>query len=285
MDATRLKHYAHLMRLDKPVGVFLLLWPVLWSLWIAAEGPPRLDVLVVFTLGVFLMRSAGCVINDYADRDIDPQVTRTQSRPLAVRAVAPREALALFAALSLAAFALVLLMPPVVILMSVPALALAVSYPWIKRLHYMPQAHLGLAFSWGVLMAWVAQTGDWPTATPWLLFGAGVSLVLAYDTIYALADYDSDVRAGVKSSAILFGRHCEKWIAAFQLATLAQLAVVGRLESLGVWYGGALVAAFALFVRQLRLIRRREPAACLQAFRNNATVGGLVFTALLIEYF
>ena len=277
--------YARLTRLHNPVGIWLLLWPVLWSLWLAAEGTPRPAVLFVFVAGVILMRSAGCAINDFADRDIDPLVARTKTRPLAAREIKPAEALAVFAALSLVAFALVLtLQNTAVILMSVPGLLLAATYPLMKRFFHLPQAYLGIAFSWGIPMAWIAQTGEWPSHAAWLLFCASVFFTLAYDTIYAIADYADDQRANIKSSAILFGSYAQTFVGFFQLTTVALLLFVGYLKDLGLWYHLGVVVAFALFAHQHLHIKERDPRACIAAFKNNAWVGGVIFVALLIEY-
>ena len=280
----RLLNYIRLMRLNNPVGIWLLLWPVLWALWLAAEGVPRLLVLLVFVLGTVLMRSAGCVINDYADRDLDPNVERTKDRPLATRSIEAWEALVLFAVLSLTAFALVLLMSPIVILMSIPGVILAITYPWMKRLHSLPQAYLGLAFSWGILMAWVAQTDAWPTPTAWLLFGASVCLTLAYDTIYAMADSVYDERIGIKSSAVLFGRYDLVWVGFFQLSTIVLLLLVGTYANLGLWYCGGVVCALLLFAYQQWLLEGRDPVKCIAAFKNNAWVGFIIFAGLVLDY-
>ncbi|MGH8453028.1 MAG: 4-hydroxybenzoate octaprenyltransferase, partial [Nevskiales bacterium] len=218
----RLRQYALLMRLDKPVGIGLLLWPTLWALWIAGDGHPDPKVVMVFVLGVVLMRSAGCVINDYADRDFDPHVARTRDRPIAAGRVSPREALVLFVSLCLLAFALVLTQNRLTVLLSVPAALLAASYPFMKRWTYLPQAWLGLAFSWGIPMAFTALTGQIPVVA-WWLFAANVLWAIAYDTFYALVDIADDRRIGVKSSAILFGA----WVR--PITGLLQLAVLGCL--------------------------------------------------------
>jgi 4-hydroxybenzoate polyprenyltransferase len=276
----RLREYALLMRLDKPVGIGLLLWPTLWALWIAGEGRPDAKVLVVFVLGVVLMRSAGCVINDYADRGFDPHVARTKDRPIAAGRVSPREALVLFAVLCLTAFALVLTLDWLTVALSVPAALLAASYPFMKRWTHLPQAYLGVAFSWGIPMAFAAQTGDVP-ALAWGLFAANLLWAVAYDSFYALVDIADDRRIGVKSSAILFGRAVRPITALLQLAALACLVWVGlRSAQPPVFYAGLAVAAGFAFYQQW-LIRGLEPAACFRAFRNSNAFGAAIFLGLL----
>jgi 4-hydroxybenzoate polyprenyltransferase len=271
------------MRFDKPIGIFLLLWPTLWALWIAAEGVPDTLVLVVFVLGVVLMRSAGCVINDYADRDFDPHVQRTRARPLASGKVSPREALRLFAALCITAFVLVLLMNVLTIMLSFGAVALAASYPFMKRYTYLPQVHLGLAFGWAVPMAFAAQSGAVPQVA-WLLLIATVLWATAYDTMYAMVDRVDDLRIGVKSTAILFGTADRAIIAMLQLTLLVVLYLIGRkLEMTTVYYLGVGVAA-CLSVYQQYLIRGREPALCFRAFLNNNWFGAAVFTGIALHY-
>lgn len=280
---TRLVEYARLMRLDRPVGIWLLLWPTMWGLFAAADGqvPPRL--LAIFVLGTVLMRSAGCVINDWADRDFDPHVARTRDRPLAAGRVAPREALCLFAVLILVAFGLVLLTNLPTVLLSVPALLLAASYPFAKRFHSMPQAHLGLAFSWGIPMAWAAVHGqvDWPPAL--LLMAATLCWAIAYDTLYAIVDREDDLRIGVRSSAILFGRHALTAVGAFFAATLLLLAAFGWLQGLGAaWHAGLGLAALHA-VWQLRIAHRDGPAGAFRAFLSNRDFGAIVFAGLLAD--
>ncbi len=281
--ADRLRAYALLTRLDRPVGIYLLLWPTLWSLWLAGNGRPSQTVFVVFVLGVVLMRSAGCVINDYADRDLDAQVERTRGRPLAAGLVTPTEALALAGVLVLLAFLCVLLTNRLTILMSFAALALAATYPFMKRVHYLPQVHLGLAFGWAIPMAWTAQTGELPAPAAWLLYVANVCWSIAYDTMYALADRDDDLRVGIKSSAILFGRCDRALIGLFQALTLSLLATVGWMHGAGGWFYTGVAAAAALAVYQQRLIRHRAPAECLRAFANNAWLGLAVFAGLFVD--
>ncbi|MER2552127.1 MAG: 4-hydroxybenzoate octaprenyltransferase [Thauera sp.] len=278
----KLPHYARLMRIDKPIGTLLLLWPTLWALWIAAEGWPPLHILAIFVVGTFLMRSAGCVINDYADRDFDGHVERTRNRPLATGAVSPGEALALAAVLSAAAFVLVLPLNTLTILLSVPALLLAGSYPFTKRFFAIPQAYLGIAFGFGIPMAFAAVTGTVP-ATGWLMLLANIFWAVAYDTEYAMVDRPDDLRIGIKTSAITFGRHDVLAVMLCYAAAFALLAVVGMLAGLGfAWYLG-LVVACAIAGYHYTLIRARDRAACFKAFRHNNWVGGAIFAGLFID--
>ncbi len=279
----RLTQYWYLMRFHRPIGIFLLLWPALWALWIAGQGRPDGTVLIVFVLGVVLMRAAGCVINDYADRHFDPYVTRTRDRPIAAGRVTPKEALGLFGVLCLLAFWLVLQLNRLTIALAFVALFLAVSYPFMKRVTYLPQAYLGLAFGWAVPMAFAAQTGSIPAVAWWLLL-ATVLWALAYDTMYAMADLEDDLKIGVKSSAILFGRYCPWIVAAIQVALLAILVWVGRLTGLGGWYWLALLGVVGLLIYQQILIRTWDKAACLQAFLNNNWVGAVVFLGIALDY-
>lgn len=279
----RLYQYLLLMRLNRPIGIFLLLWPTLWALWIAGEGRPDPLVLTVFVLGVIVMRSAGCVINDYADRRIDPHVRRTADRPLAAGRVSPREALVLFAVLCLTAFGLVLLLNTLTVLLSVAAVALAASYPFAKRYTRLPQAHLGLAFAWAVPMAFAAETDAVP-ALAWLLFIASMLWTLAYDTEYAMVDRVDDLRIGVKSTAILFGDADRVIIAGIQTALLIVLLVVGNQARLGLFYYLGLIPALALVFYQQYLIKDRDPAKCFKAFLNNHWFGATVFAGILFHY-
>ncbi len=280
----RLRDYARLMRLDRPIGILLLLWPVLWALWIAAAGKPALPVFVVFVAGVVLMRSAGCVINDYADREFDPQVERTRNRPLAAGRVGPREALVLFVVLALSAFMLVLFMNRLTILLSFVGAALTASYPFMKRWTHLPQFYLGAAFGWGVPMVFAAQTGSVP-ADAWILFAATLSWAVAYDTAYAMVDRDDDVRIGVKSTAILFGRADRPMIALFHALTLALLAWAGARAGLGLTYYMGLLLAAGLAGWQQWLMRARARDGCFQAFLNNNRFGAVVFAGLALDYF
>lgn len=279
----RLRQYALLMRLHKPIGALLLLWPTLWALWIAAAGHPDPRVLVVFVLGVVLMRSAGCVINDYADRTIDPHVQRTRERPIAAGRVTPREALVLFAVLCVAAFLLVLLMNRLTILLSLIGALLAASYPFTKRYTQLPQVYLGAAFGWAVPMAFAAQSGAVP-GIAWLLFGANILWATAYDTMYAMVDREDDLRIGVKSTAILFGAADRGMIALLQVLLMACLIWAGLWAGLGPAYyvGLAVAGGFALY--QQYLIRDRRPERCFQAFLNNNWFGAAVFAGIAVDY-
>lgn len=274
----KLVDYLLLMRLHKPIGIWLLLWPTLWGLWFAADGVPPAKVLVIFVLGTVLMRSAGCVINDFADRAFDPHVERTKDRPVAAGRVAPDEALRLFVVLCLIAFAFVTQLNLKTVLLSLPAAVLAMSYPYAKRFHSMPQAHLGLAFSWGIPMAFAALGKPIPWALCLVLMLANVLWAIAYDTFYAMVDREDDLRVGVKSSAILFGRHDRVVTAALQLAVLALLAFVGR--GLGAPYFAGLGVAAALAAYQQWLIRGRDRERCFRAFLNNSWFGAAVFAGL-----
>lgn len=273
--------YLLLMRLNRPVGIWLLLWPTLWGLWFASGGVPPLKVLVIFVLGTVLMRSAGCVINDFADRGFDPHVARTRDRPIAAGRVTPGEALRLFVVLCLMAFGLVTQLNTATVLMAAPALVIAASYPFAKRWHAMPQAHLGLAFSWGIPMAFTAMGRPIPWDLCGLLILANVLWAIAYDTFYAMVDRADDLRIGVKSSAILFGRYDRLITAVLQLATLAVLAWAGR--SLGPAYALGLLVAAALAAYQQWLIRAREPALCFKAFLNNTWFGAAVSAGLALD--
>ncbi len=284
MGNQRLRQYALLMRLDRPIGILLLLWPTLWALWIAGAGHPDPLVVTVFVLGVVLMRSAGCVINDYADRHVDPHVARTKGRPIAAGKVAPREALWLFAALCLTAFVLVLLMNPLTILMSLGGVVLAAVYPFMKRYTHLPQVVLGMAFGWAVPMAFAAQTGAAPPLA-WLLFVATILWATAYDTMYAMVDRNDDLRIGVKSTAILFGEADRVLIALLQAMVLLTLALVGKQAGLGDIYYLSLGLAAGLAVYQLYLIRRRDGAGCFKAFLNNNWLGAVVFAGIALDYY
>jgi 4-hydroxybenzoate polyprenyltransferase len=280
---TRLLEYARLMRLDRPIGFWLLLWPVLWALWISGEGHPDERVFAIFVAGTFLMRAAGCVINDYADRGIDPHVRRTAQRPLARGTVAPAEAIVLFVVLASAALLLIVPLAPLTRLYALAGGAIAVIYPFLKRLFPLPQAWLGAAFAWSVPMAFAEQTGS-VTAVGWLLFGAVVLWTTVFDTMYAMVDRDDDLAVGVRSSAILFGQRDRLVVAVMQLASLMLLAVVGRMSGLDSWYWLGLAVAAMLALRQQWLIRDREPAACFRAFLNNNYFGIAVFAGVALDY-
>jgi 4-hydroxybenzoate polyprenyltransferase len=279
----RLKDYAELMRLNRPIGALLLLWPTLWAIWFAAQGRPNLKVLVVFIVGVWLMRSAGCVINDYADRDFDPHVERTRTRPIAVGRVAPREALMLFAVLCLAAFALVLTLNRLTILLAVVGAFLAASYPFLKRWTHLPQFYLGVAFGWGIPMAFAAQTNSVPPLG-WVLLAANICWAVAYDTAYAMADRPDDLRVGVKSTAILFGEYDRAMVGLFHVLTLALLVVAGVMAHRGVWYYGGLAVAGVIAAREQFLIRDRARENCFRAFLDNNRFGAAVFLGLVLDY-
>jgi 4-hydroxybenzoate polyprenyltransferase len=280
----KLQHYAHLVRLDRPIGIYLLLWPTLWALWIAAEGVPDFTILLVFIAGVVLMRSAGCAINDYADREVDPHVARTKTRPLAAGHITPHEALGVFAVLGLTAFALALLLNRLTIALSVVAVLLAATYPFMKRFHHLPQVHLGVAFAWAIPMAFTAVTGEMPPLVAWLLFLAAVLWTTAYDTMYAMCDREDDLKIGVKSTAILFGQHDRLAVGVLQVLTLLLLLWVGILSGFGIWYWLGLLVAAGLSVYQQWLIRHREPIPSLRAFLNNHWLGMAVFIGLAADY-
>jgi 4-hydroxybenzoate polyprenyltransferase len=278
----RARLYWRLMRMHKPIGAFLLLWPTLWSLWLAAEGMPRWDVLVIFVLGVFVMRSAGCVINDFADRKVDGEVKRTRDRPLVNGAVSSAEAIGLFLVLCLIAFGLVLLTNTLTIQLSVGGVLLAFCYPFMKRYTHLPQVVLGAAFAWSIPMAFAAQSGALGVEV-WLLYTAVVLWTVVYDTFYAMVDRDDDIRIGVKSTAILFGEQDRFMTGLLQALTLYALAMVGSRFELGVYYYASLGVAACLFVYQQYLIRFRERDACFRAFLNNNWVGCAVFGGILLD--
>jgi 4-hydroxybenzoate polyprenyltransferase len=279
----RLSLYGKLIRIDRPIGILLLLWPSLWALWIAGEGSPDWHLVVIFTLGVFLMRSAGCAINDYADRDFDGRVERTKQRPIAAGLIKPKEALWVFVVLCLTAFALVLLLDWKTIAMSFVAAFLAAAYPFMKRFTHLPQVVLGAAFGWAVPMAFMAQTGSVPPVA-WLLFFATVIWAVIYDTQYAMVDREDDLKIGVKSTAILFGQFDLLIISLLQAVMLGMLLVVGIwIEAKGAYLLG-LVAAMGLFMYQQRIIRSREPVACFRAFLNNNYFGMVIFIGLVLDY-
>jgi 4-hydroxybenzoate polyprenyltransferase len=281
---SRLDLYARLIRFEKPIGLYLLLWPTLWALAVAAEGSPDGWVLFVFVCGVFLMRSAGCAINDYADRDIDLHVARTRERPLTSGKIAPKEALAVFAVLGVIAFLLVLSLNRFTIQLSFVGIVLAASYPYMKRFHYLPQVHLGAAFGWAVPMAFAALTETVPKQG-WLLFVGALVWAVAYDTMYSMVDREDDLKLGVKSTAILFGDYDRGMIALFQLLFLLALVLVGiDLQFSGVYYLGLGVAALLLGYEQF-LIADRVPAHCFAAFLHNHWVGAVVFAGIMGHYY
>jgi 4-hydroxybenzoate polyprenyltransferase len=280
---SRLREYVRLMRLDRPIGIWLLLWPVLWALWISGAGHPDERLFVIFVLGTFVMRSAGCVMNDFADRDFDPHVRRTADRPLARQSVSTAEALALFAVLGLIALALVIPLNRPTQVLALIGGVLAVTYPFLKRFFSLPQAYLGLAFSWSVPMAFAAQTGELPLVA-WVLFLAGVLWTTAYDTMYAMVDREDDLVIGIRSSAILFGRADRLVIGVLQAGALAGLGLAGSLAGLGHWYWAGLAVAAAFAAYQQWLIRDRDPDACFRAFLNNNLFGLAVFAGIALDY-
>jgi len=281
--AARLWDYTQLMRLHRPIGTLLLLWPTLWALWFAAGGVPDTNLLLVFCVGVLLMRSAGCVINDYLDRGFDPYVARTRTRPIASGRVKPREALVLFALLCLVAFGLVLTLNRFTVALSFVAVFLAVSYPLFKRWTHLPQIYLGVAFGWGIPMAFAAQTDSLPPLAWWLL-AANISWVLAYDTAYAMADRADDLKIGVKSTAILFGDYDRLLIGLFHAGALALLAMVGFMTGRGMLYYSGLVIAAGIAVQQQFVIHDRDPQACFRVFLENNRFGAAVFIGLVLDY-
>jgi 4-hydroxybenzoate polyprenyltransferase len=278
-----LYQYALLMRLHRPIGIWLLMWPMLWALWIAGEGLPDQRLLVIFLLGALLMRSAGCIINDYADRDLDPFVKRTKDRPLAARRVSPNEALFLFAAVALVAVGLVVTLNPLAQLLAVAGAILAVTYPFMKRVFPLPQFYLGAAFGIAVPMAFAAQTGEVPRLG-WVLFLATLVWAGVYDTLYAMVDREDDAKLGIRSTAILFADADRFIIGVMQLMVLGALFLIGRDLEFGRWYWAGLAAGALLFVWQQWLIRKREPERCFQAFNNNHYFGMVVFIGILLHY-
>ncbi|MCK5716947.1 MAG: 4-hydroxybenzoate octaprenyltransferase [Thiomargarita sp.] len=280
----RLYQYILLMRLHRPIGIFLLLWPTLWALWIAGNGYPDVLVTTVFILGVIIMRSAGCVINDYADRDIDPLVSRTCERPLAAGRVSERETLILFIILCLFAFGLVLLLNILTIMLSVVGVLLAATYPFIKRYTHWPQVYLGVAFGWAIPMAYAAQTGYIDTVA-WGLFIINILWTVAYDTMYAMVDRDEDLVIGVKSTAVLFGNADKKIIMGLQITVLILLFVIGKVISLGHFYQLSILFATCLVIYQQWLIKDRVPKRCFQAFLNNHWFGATIFVGIVTDYY
>ena len=280
---TQLRNYAKLMRIDKPIGIWLLMWPTLWALWLAGKGHPDQWLFVVFVLGVFVMRSAGCVLNDYVDRKIDPYVERTRTRPIACGAVAPAEALVLFLALSLIAIGLATMLNRPARLLAIVAAGLTVAYPFIKRVVSIPQLVLGAAFGWAVPMAFAAQTGETPQLA-WLVFGAALVWAVIYDTFYAMVDREDDRKIGVKSTALLFGEVDLFVIAGLQLLMLVALTFVGLRAELGFWYFASVVGAAALMAYHQWLARDRQPAGCFAAFSHNHTIGLVIFVGIVLHY-
>ena len=275
--------YARLMRLDRPIGIWLLLWPTLWALWIASAGRPQQHIFLIFVLGVVIMRSAGCVINDFADRRIDLRVRRTRERPMATGEVKPPEALILFAGLMLIALGLVLNLNRLSQLLALVGAGLAIVYPFSKRFFAAPQFILGLAFGWGVPMAFAAQLGEVPRLG-WLTFLAAIIWATIYDTEYAMVDREDDRKLGVRSTALLFGEADRLILGVLQLMLLANLYLIGQSAGLGYWYLAGLAIAGILFLYQQYLIRERDPPRCFKAFLNNHPLGLAVFVGIALDY-
>jgi 4-hydroxybenzoate polyprenyltransferase len=281
--AKRLDAYERLIRLDKPIGALLLLWPTLWAVWLASDGRPAFDIVLIFVIGTFLMRSAGCAINDYADRDFDPHVERTRLRPLAAREIQPREALFVAAGFAAASFCLVLFLNRLALLLSFAGLAIAATYPFAKRFIALPQAYLGIAFGFGIPMAYAAVQGRLPAACGWLL-AANVFYAFAYDTEYAMVDREDDAKLGIRTSALTLGRWDVAAVMASYAAMLAVLAWVGVLLRLGWPYYAGLGCAGAMMVYHWFLIRGRSRAGCFKAFMHNNWVGGAIFLGIVLSY-
>ncbi|HMW17597.1 MAG TPA: 4-hydroxybenzoate octaprenyltransferase [Accumulibacter sp.] len=280
----KLNNYERLMRLDRPIGILLLLWPTWWALWLSARGLPDWRVWWIFTLGTVLMRSAGCVINDLADRKFDPHVERTRSRPLAAGTVSPREALGLF--FVLVGCAVIVVLPvgsPLLAGLCVVALFLAASYPFTKRFLAVPQAYLGVAFGFGIPMAYAAQLDTLPTVCWWLLL-ANVFWAIAYDTEYAMVDRADDLKIGIRTSAITFGRFDVGMVMLCYALTLIILALIGRHQGLGGWFYLSLLLAAAIAGYHYTLIRERQPARCFTAFRHNNWFGAVIFVGIAVDY-
>jgi len=277
----KIRLYSQLIRFEKPIGSYLLLWPTLWALAIAAEGQP--DHWILFVSGVFLMRSAGCAINDYADREIDMHIARTKDRPLTSGEISAKEALAVFAVFSLIAFALVLTLNRLTILLSVVGIVLAATYPFMKRYHYLPQVHLGAAFGWAIPMAFAAQLDAVPKEG-WLLYIANIIWSTAYDTMYGMADREDDLKVGVKSTAILFGEYDRLAVGFLQFLFILSLLLIGHeLGFTGFYYYALFVATLFLIYEQI-MINKREPGKCFQAFLHNHWVGAIVFAGIMGHY-
>lgn len=283
MIVDRLRQYWLLARFDKPIGILILLWPALWALWVASEGKPDMFVLFIICSGVVLMRAAGCVINDYADRDFDPHVERTRQRPIAAGRVSPKEAIVLFVSLCLTAFVLVLQLNVMTIMLSFVAAFLAASYPFMKRYTQLPQAYLGIAFGFAVPMSFSAQINSIP-AVAWVMYLAVMLWALVYDTMYAMVDKEDDLKIGVKSTAILFGNKEREIMAGLQLIIIALLVSIGQMKQLGGFYYTGVAIAFGLSVYQQKLIFNRNKVLCFKAFLNSNYFGLAVFIGLVLDY-
>ena len=279
----RLTLYLRLMRLDRPIGILLLLWPTLWAIWIASNGHPPYLILFIFVAGTVLMRSAGCVINDYADRDIDKHVKRTENRPITSGQVAPREALWLAAALAIAAFLLILPLNTLTLLLSIPAVLLAGSYPYTKRFLVIPQAYLGIAFGFGIPMAFAAIQGSVPAVAWWLLL-ANIFWCIAYDTEYAMVDRDDDIHLGIHSSALFFGKYDVIAVMICYAVALHILAFVGVALQLGLFYYAGLLLAAGIAIYHYALIHQRQRESCFKAFLHNNWFGAAVFAGIVVDY-
>lgn len=283
LSRERLQQYYLLMRMDRPIGTWLLLWPTLWAIWIAAQGRPSAHIVIIFALGVFIMRSAGCVINDFADRNIDKHIERTKHRPITSGKVSPREALLLFAVCVLLAFVLVLFLNVYTILLSVVALLLASVYPFMKRYTHYPQIVLGMAFSWAIPMAFAAQLNQVPWLA-WLLYGLTILWIVAYDTMYAMADREEDLKVGVKSTAIIFADYDRLIIALLQLTFFFGMVGVAVLLQMGLYFYLGLLCAAGFAIYQQYLLRNREKQACFKAFLNNNWLGMMIFIGIFLDY-
>jgi 4-hydroxybenzoate polyprenyltransferase len=282
--AAKARAYAQLTRLDRPIGVWLLLWPVLWALWLSSNGKPDAHVFIVFVVGVVLTRSAGCAMNDFADRNFDRHVARTRDRPLVTGQVDPVEALAICAGLGMIALGLAMTLNRLTQLFTLVGAVLVLTYPFMKRFFPIPQFYLGVAFTWSVPMAFAAQSGAMPPRLAWVLFLAGLLWTMAYDTMYAMADREDDRKLGIRSSAILFGDADRFIVGVMQLMTLLALWLVGRDLQLGLWYGVGLACAAIFALYEQLLIRERQPDRCLRAFLNNNYFGMSVFIGIALDY-
>ncbi len=280
----RLSLYMQLTRLNRPIGILLLLWPTLWGVWIAADGMPALHIVLIFTLGTVLMRSAGCAINDFADRHIDKHVKRTKERPITSGRISPKEAVLLAAALALASFLLILPLNALTMMLSIPAVFLAASYPFTKRFFAIPQAYLGIAFGFGIPMAFAASQDAVPPVA-WLLLAANIFWAIAYDTEYAMVDRDDDMHLGIHSSALLFGRYDVAAVMACYAISLALLAFAGRIAGMGVPYYLGLIAAALIAAHHYTLIRHRIREDCFKAFVHNNWIGCAIFCGIIVNYF
>jgi len=283
LDIDKISAYMVLMRFDRPIGILLLLWPTLWALWIAAEGFPSINNFLVFCVGVTVMRAAGCVINDYADRDFDGHVERTQTRPIPSGKVSPDEALVLFSILLLIAFLLVITLNTITIYLAFAGAALTLLYPFAKRFTWFPQVILGITFGWSIPMAFAAEQGKLTELT-WLVYFTNLIWVIFYDTIYAMVDREDDLKVGIRSTAILFGDADRFLIGMMQLMVLTGLSIVGIQLNFGWVFISALGLVSILFAGQQMLIRKRDPDDCFRAFLNNNYVGMIIFIGILIEY-